>query len=218
MTSNFRSVIFGMIVLFANSNAMGADDSSKAAEWDSYLQSIDQYTTEPDRKSATTPTSKSETPVVEALKSRPLESGATPKQVSEYNRKLQKALRDQQKEETEHLYEKVDRADVKKADELPKRKKPFTMSTSPSSGRSGYSAKEANFSWGGEAAEYEYTEYEISFESTNTEHAERMMAAMNEMAQSGWEVDLNRSFQRVDGNDEKAKAYTTTQMRFRRKK
>ena len=218
---HFRAVIFIMVLVFTNSNAMSDEDvSSEASKWDSYLKSVDQYTTESDETPPAKTNIESKTPARTALKPKPkpLENGATPQQVSEYNQKLQKALRDQQKQETENLYETVNDVGQTPAEKPAKRAKPLATSTPKSVDLSGYSAKKVNFKWGGKVSEYEYTDYEIVFESTNAEHTEKMITAMNEMTKSGWEVDLNRSFQRVDGNDEKARAFTTTQMRFRRRK
>jgi len=211
------TAVFGLILLFANNSAMSESNDS---QWDFYLQSIDPYANETDKPSSAISKSEKEKerPSRTINKPKPLPNGATPQQISEYNRKMQKALREQQKLEADNLYETVESMGYKPAHKPSLPEKPFTIASSSSMGKSGYSAKKVNFNWGGEVSGYEYADYEFVLESTNPEHTNQLTIAMTKMAKAGWEVDLNRSFQRIDGNGENVRAFTTTQMRFRRTK
>ncbi len=218
--NRYYTGILCMIWLFLISSSAISEEGneSKEAEWDFYLQSIDPYANQDDKTKSTPQNNKQERPARAVIKPKPLPNGATPQQVSEYNQKMQKALREQRKQEADNLYETVESMGYKPEPKSSESQKPFTITTPNSIVKSGYSAKKVNFNWGGEITGYEYADYEFVFESTNAEHTEKMTSAMNEMATAGWEVDLNRSFQRVDGNGDNAKAFTTTQMRFRRRK
>jgi len=82
---------------------------------------------------------------------------------------------------------------------------------------SSYSAEKTVFNWGGKEAGFEYIDFEFKFESTNTSHTKKLAYSMQKMSDSNWMVDLHRSFQEVEGSGVNITAYTTTQMRFRRR-
>jgi hypothetical protein len=218
--NRYYTGLFCIFFLFLNSSVAMSDEikKSKDAEWDFFLQSIDPYANQDDKTKPAPQNNEQERTARVVIKPKPLPNGATPRQVSEYNQKIQKALREQQKQEADNLYETVESMGYKPEPKSTVSNKSFTLTTSNSIVKSGYSAKKVNFNWGGELYGYSYADYEFVFESTNAEHTEKMTTVMNEMAKAGWEVDLNRSFQRVDGSGSKAKAFTTTQMRFRREK
>jgi len=197
-----------------------SEDSKKLeeAKWDFFLQSIDPYVNQDSETKPAPQNNIQERAAREIIKPKPLPNGATPRQVSEHNQKIQKALREQQKHEAENLYETIERMVSTPEPKPTESNKSFTITTSNSIVKSGYSAKKVNFNWGGKLYGYSYADYEFVFESTNAEHTKKMTTVMSEMAKAGWEVDLNRSFQRVDGNSRQTKAFTTTQMRFRREK
>lgn len=216
--SIYLSAITFLFLSTMSALLFAADQNSKTdTDWDFYMQSIDPYANEDDeQKKPTKPINKPNTsmPVAEPP---PLPNGATPQQISEYNRKMQKSLRDRQKQELNTMFETVESMGYHP--EQPEKPAPdFTITSTSNSNHEGYSAKKTNFDWGGKESGYTYADYEFIFESTNVENAQKMTESISEMAKAGWEVDLNRSFQRVQGNGDNAKAFTTTQMRFRRRK
>ncbi len=99
-----------MIWLFLISSSAISEEGneSKEAEWDFYLQSIDPYANQDDKTKSTPQNNKQERPARAVIKPKPLPNGATPQQVSEYNQKMQKALREQRKQEADNLYETVE--------------------------------------------------------------------------------------------------------------
>jgi len=191
---------------------------NKEADWDFYLQSIDPYIIDSNKAESTPSRSYKDQPKIDLIAPKPLQNGATLQQISDYNRNMQKASREQLMQETKDLYKSVENMGYQTEHRPIEAEMLYKFATSTSVANSGYSAKKINFGWGGKISKYKYVDYEFIFESTNAEHTERMMTTMSQMAVSGWEVDLNRSFQRVSGKGAYVKAHTTTQMRFRRYK
>lgn len=179
--------------------------------WDAYLNTLDPYANESDKIKPQKSKKKKPSHVI---KPRDLPPNATPQQISDYNQRMQKYLRANQHEEVEGLFETVESMGYTPEKQQPK-KSDFTINRSETIIK-GYSEKETNFNWAGKQSGYQYKDFEFIFESTNHSHVEKMSEIVTKLSKSGWEVDLNRSFQTIDGNGSSATAYTTTQMRFRK--
>ncbi|WP_045861671.1 hypothetical protein [Teredinibacter purpureus] len=203
------SLIFGM----AFSQFSYSTDNNE--NWDAYLNTLDPYANESDKLKPQKSKSKKKKPN-HVIKPRDLPPNATPQQISDYNQRMQKYLRANQYEEVEGLFETVESMGYTQEIQQPE-KSDFTINRSETKIK-GYSEKETNFNWGGKQSGYQYKDFEFIFESTNHSHVEKMSEIVTKLSTSGWEVDLNRSFQTIDGNGDSATAYTTTHMRFRKSK
>lgn len=195
-----------------------ASNSAQDKEWSFYIDSIDAYApikSEPKEKEPAAPSPL--LPKKQIFKPAPLPNGATPQEISIYNQHLQKSQRDQQRMEMKTRFQSIE-SFSRSSTAVETNKSDFTLASTNAIIKSDYAVKQTNFDWGGKDPAYNYVDYEFSFESTKVENAKKMTDAISEMAKARWEVDLNRSFQRVEGRDEHAKAFTTTQMRFRRRK
>lgn len=189
-----------------------ADSSNE--NWDVYLDALDPYANESDKlKPKETSRNKKKKPN-HVIKPMDLPPNATPQQISDYNQRMQKYLRANQYEEVENLFETVESMGYK-PEKPAKEESDFTINH-PEAVTKGYSEKKTNFSWGGKQSGYKYVDYEFVFESTNHAHVEKMSKVVTELSKSGWEVDLNRSFQTIEGSGDDSVAFTTTQMRFRK--
>jgi hypothetical protein len=207
-----------LVITISHPMCVYAANTTQEKEWSFYIDSIDAYVpikSEPKEKEAPEPTPL--LPKRQVYKPDPLPNGATPQQISIYNQQLQKSQRDQQRMELKTKFESIETFRHSPTPVAPDNSD-FTLASTNSIVKSGYSVKQTNFDWGGKDPSYNYVDYEFSFESTKVENAKKMTDAISEMSKARWEVDLNRSFQRVEGRDENVKAFTTTQMRFRRRK
>ncbi|MFA0809520.1 hypothetical protein [Microbulbifer epialgicus] len=197
--------------------AIANDGASENQHWNFYLQSIDPYSKDSDDSSKSTehsPSSKQDMkhPLTRSYSQT---NDMTAQEISEYNQKHQQSLRELHRQEQKNLFESVSRS-INSTKQITDQDAYLVAPSKPS--KSSYSARQTSFNWGGKESGYLYIDYEFTFESTNTENAQKMTHAISEMAKAGWEVDLNRSFQRIKGNGTDAKAFTTTQMRFRKQK
>jgi hypothetical protein len=191
----------------------------KSHEWDFYVNSIDPYLDSPQKKSIEQPnTHHTQHSLDKADPIAPLPfSGSTIKEISEQNQKNQKYLREIQKTEASKRYDQV--KTVKQPEpSIIKSSNQFSFANSISDSNSAVSIKKVNYNWGGKLPGYVYVDYEYIFESTDIEQAKKATSAISDMAMNGWELDLNRSFQKIEQESNYTKAITTTQIRFRQRK
>lgn len=213
------SLFVSLAICMLSHTALANDkNANQDREWNFYIDAIDAYApvkSEPKEQEQTRPTPL--VPKKSIYTPLPLPNGATPQEISKYNQQLQKSQRDQQRIEIISTLNSA--GSFHRSSKPTEQPKPdFTIASTNSIIKSDYSVKKTNFDWGGKDPAYNYMDYEFSFESTKVENAKKMTDAISEMTKARWEVDLNRSFQQVEGRDENAKAFTTTQMRFRRRK
>lgn len=210
----FFYLAIGLTVLACHANEQN-DEQEK--QWERYLETLDPYANPSDENEKHTDPLP-HTPQKQQRPPDPPPIDATAREVSEHNRNQQRALRKRQRDEVERLLEHIEQQPDNRKSAPRADVDFFTLPSTNQPQLKGYKARETHFDWGGKQSNYQYIDYEFVFESTDPGHAEKISQTMTEMTKAGWEVDLNRSFQTVETTDEKPRAFTTMQMRFRRRR
>lgn len=73
--------------------------------------------------------------------------------------------------------------------------------------------QKTRFNWNGKDSSHKYADYEITIDPTSEINTKELMNFMSKMSSDGWEIDLNKSTQKHNGNT----TISITQIRFRKK-
>lgn len=205
----FRFLYCAFILSTFASNAL-SQNNNKVGDgvWGAYVRGIDAYAFGED-KDKKDKVAKKEAPHSSSSQISP---DIAPKRASNVNREMQKKLIAKNRRDRELLFSQIERFDKPAAAEVGS--SPTDNSTRVPAR---YSFNKTYFNWGGKISGYKYLDYEINFESADQEQINQMSASISDLALAGWKVDLNRSFQKIERVGSKATAYTTMQMRFRRR-
>lgn len=201
-----------LTILVVFSQNASADNDQK---WDFFIESIDPYADSAPNNAR--PTSSGETVTQKTNTSPPHNGNMSIQEISLKNQAMQKALRKQQIESSTRRYSSIN---IRPAipDKPDTRAGGFNKKTHNYDEHSGFYMQSASFDWGNKKSGYKYKDYIFKFDANDSKQAKHTMDTISQLIIDGWEIDLTRSSQEIEGKGDNIKALTTSQMRFMRKK